>query len=153
MQWPRSHFIIKSSHISPALKWSWNLLWRNDNTTYSFLGKNLYLGSIGITLTFQSKISIYFPRFKVVMGPTLFIYKTIKGITSMVLRDKKGLSSEWPKQPTLSLKVTTTNSFPNTKWSMRPTFACYSFIPRLSFSWQYPAFPTLWESISYGTPH
>ena len=83
-----------------------------------------------------------------VMGPTLFIHKTIEGITSMTLRNTKDLSSEWPKYATLSPKVTTKNSFPNTKWSMRPIFACYSFIPHLIFSWQYPTFPTLWESIS-----
>ena len=72
------------------------------------------------TLTFQSKISIYFPRFKVVMGPALFIHKTNKSITSMTLRNTKFLSSEWSKQTTLSLKVTTENSFSNTKWSMGP---------------------------------
>ena len=66
-------------------------------------------------LTFQSKIIMNFPRFKVVMGPNLFIHKTIKGITSMTLRNTKGLLIEWPKQPTLSLIVTTKNSFPNTK--------------------------------------
>ena len=78
-----------------------------------------------------------------VMGPTLFIDKTIEGITGMTLRNTKRSSSEWSKQPTLSLKVTTKNSFLNTKWSTRPIFAFYSFIPHLSFSWQYPAFPTL----------
>ena len=41
------------------------------------------------TLTFQSKIGIYFPRFKVVMGPTLFIHKTVEGIKSMTLRNTK----------------------------------------------------------------
>ena len=100
-------------------------------------GKTFYLGSIRIvkpTLIFQSKTNIYFPRFIVVMGPTLFIHKTIEGRTSMTLRNTKGLSNEWPKQPTLSLKVTTKNSFPNTKWLMRPIFAYYSFIPHLSFS-------------------
>ena len=103
-----------------------------------FLGKSLYLGLIGIvkpTLTFQSNISIYFLRFKVVMGPTLFIHKTIKDITSLTLRNTKGLSSEWPKQPTLSLKVTTKNNFPNTKTINGTYFACYSLIPHLSFSW------------------
>ena len=69
-----------------------------------------------------------------VMGPTLFIHKTIEGITSMTLRNTKSLSSEWPKLLTLSPKVTAKNSFPNTKWPMRPIFACYSFIPHLSFS-------------------
>ena len=75
--------IAKLFHISPVLQWSWNLLWSIDDTTNSFLGKNLYLGSMGIvkpTLTFKSKINIYFLRFKVVMEPTLFIYKTIEGI-------------------------------------------------------------------------
>ena len=46
--------------------------WGIDDTISTFLGKNLYLGSIGIakpTLTFQSKINIYFPRCKVAMGP------------------------------------------------------------------------------------
>ena len=50
-----------------------------------------------------------------VIGPTLFIHKTIEGITSLTLRNTKGLSSEWPKQRTLSLKVTTKNNFLNKK--------------------------------------
>ena len=94
--------------------------------------------SVGITkpnLTFQSMIIINYPRFKVVMGPNLFIHKTIKGITSMTLRDTKGLLIEWPKQPTLSLKVTTKNSFPNTKMVDGTYFSCYSLIHYLSFSW------------------
>ena len=64
------------------------------------MGKSLYSGLIGITkptLTFKLKISIYFLIFKVAMGPTLFIHKKNKGITSMTLRNTKGLSSEWPK--------------------------------------------------------
>ena len=70
-----------------------------------------------------------------VMGSTLFIHKTIEGITSLTLRKTKGLSSEWPKQPTLSLKVTTKNNFSNTKIVNGTYFASYSFIPPLSFSW------------------
>ena len=55
--------------------------WRIDDTTSPFLGKSLYLGSMVITkptLTFKLKINIYFPMFKVAMGPTLFIHKTMK---------------------------------------------------------------------------
>ena len=110
--------------------------WGIDDTKSLFLGKNLYLKSIGITkptLTFQSKISIYFLKVQVVMGPTLFSHKTIMGITSLTLRNTKGLSSEWKKQPTLSLKVTTKNSFPNTKWSMRPILLVTPSSPTLVF--------------------
>ena len=108
------------------------------------MGKNLYLRSkevIKPTLTFQSNISIYFPMFKVVMRHTLFIHKTIKGITSMTLRNPKGSSSEWPKQPPLSPKVTTNNSFPNTNWSMRPILLVIPSFLILVFLGSIPNFP------------
>ena len=93
-QWPRSHFIIKSLPYFSSLKVVMEPTLEKRQHNKIILRKNLYLGSIGITLTFQSKINIYFPKFKVVMGRTLFIYKTIEGITTMALRDIKGLSSE-----------------------------------------------------------
>ena len=51
----------------------------------------------------------------------------------MTLRNTKYLSSEWPKQPTLLLKVISKNNFPNTKMVNGISFSCYSLIPHLSF--------------------
>ena len=51
----------------------------------------------------------------------------------MTLRNTKSLSSECPKHPSLSLKVTTRNSFPNKKMVNGTYFAYYSLIPYLSF--------------------
>ena len=52
----------------------------------------------------------------------------------MTLKNTKCLSSEWLKQPTLSLKVTTKNSFPNTKMVDGTYLDCYSLTLYLGFS-------------------
>ena len=51
----------------------------------------------------------------------------------MALRNTKGLSNEWPKQPTLPLKVTTRNSFPNPKVVNGTYFACFPYSLPLFF--------------------
>ena len=53
----------------------------------------------------------------------------------MTLRNTKDLSSEWPKQPTLLLKVISKNNFPNTKMVNGTYFACYSLIPHFILFW------------------
>ena len=75
---PVKIFCILFDLNSPFLNWSWNLLWRNDDTKTHSWGKNHYLRLIGIiNPTFPSthKLVHIFPNFKEVRRPTLFILR------------------------------------------------------------------------------